>query len=438
MKQSKVLIVFLFSVLLVFGWFTTINNIISGVKNGEYKKYIANAEEYMERKLYQKAIEQYNLALQIKDTEQLQSDILNAYGKRYEESKSSYDDYLEAAKNAEKLYPKTEEFVLTVEKLAVSQEDYNTAYMYLNDAINAGLKSEKVNNELLKVKYSYKLDYNAYTNVKPYSNGFFAVEYDGKWKYITTNGDKTLYEEAKFVGQVGKENIKIFENKNELELIDEDDIVQGKINVMPDDVRGCADGILPVKIDGKYSYYKLIGDKAFGNYENASSFVNGKAAAFKNGKWFIIDEDGKRISDKEYDDIKLCYDGTYIKNNIMIASIDGKYKMYDDNEKVIGKNEYEDIESAGNDEYIAFCEDGKWGFLDNKGKVLIRPQYESARSFSNGLAGVYNGKKWGFINLDNKLVIDYNFFDVDNFTESGTCMVETGKDNWQLLKLNVS
>ena len=122
----------------------------------------------------------------------------------------------------------------------------------------------------------------------------------------------------------------------------------------------------------------------------------------------------------------------------MIASIDGKYKMYDDNEKVIGKNEYEDIESAGNDEYIAFCEDGKWGFLDNKGKVLIRPQYESARSFSNGLAGVYNGKKWGFINLDNKLVIDYNFFDVDNFTESGTCMVETGKDNWQLLKLNVS
>src|SRR5882724_3631450 len=43
--------------------------------------------------------------------------------------------------------------------------------------------------------------------------------------------------------------------------------------------------------------------------------------------------------------------------------------------------------------------DGKAGYIDKTGKLVIQPQYEgsSASSFSEGLAAVEVGDKWGFI-----------------------------------------
>ena len=75
--------------------------------------------------------------------------------------------------------------------------------------------------------------------------------------------------------------------------------------------------------------------------------------------------------------------------------------------------------------------------MDKDGKTVIKPKYEKAKSFSHGLGAVYDGKKWGFINYDNKLVIDYTFINVDYFNSKGNCMIESGNDSWQLIRLNV-
>lgn len=56
MKQTKVLVVLAMSALMVFGWIGTAQNIISGGKEKQYNEYISNAKDYMQRKLYQKAI----------------------------------------------------------------------------------------------------------------------------------------------------------------------------------------------------------------------------------------------------------------------------------------------------------------------------------------------------------------------------------------------
>ena len=68
---------------------------------------------------------------------------------------------------------------------------------------------------------------------------------------------------------------------------------------------------------------------------------------------------------------------------------------------------------------------------------MIPPTFIEAKSFSNGLAAVSDGKYWGFINEDGDLVIDYQFLDVDYFNAEGTCMVESGMDTWQLLSLYI-
>jgi len=39
----------------------------------------------------------------------------------------------------------------------------------------------------------------------------------------------------------------------------------------------------------------------------------------------------------------------------------------------------------------------KWGYIDKTGKFVIQPQFNYAQSFSEGLAAVKIGGKWGYI-----------------------------------------
>lgn len=40
---------------------------------------------------------------------------------------------------------------------------------------------------------------------------------------------------------------------------------------------------------------------------------------------------------------------------------------------------------------------GKWGYVDKTGKYAISPQFDRAFPFSEGLAAAKAGGKWGFV-----------------------------------------
>lgn len=58
---------------------------------------------------------------------------------------------------------------------------------------------------------------------------------------------------------------------------------------------------------------------------------------------------------------------------------------------------------------ILVAKDSLYGYIDNKGRVLIKPQYKDADLFSEGLAFVSNGEKYGYINLKGDTVIGFQF-----------------------------
>lgn len=437
MKQTKVLVVLAMSALMVIGWIGTAQNIISGGEKKQYDEYISKAKDYMDRELYQKAIEQYNLAAEIENSEDLQSKIMNAYELRYKESTAIYDDYLTAAENAQTLYPKTAEFAMDVANLAVSQEDYKTAYKYLGNAVDAGVDDKELISKYLEIKYAYSFDWSSYIDVKLLANGYYAVKNSEGWGYIDEDGDDALYSKLTFAGSVSEDGIEAISADDHIEIVDAKGIVQGKISNIPDDIGISGNDLIPVKNGEIYTYYKLIGDEAFGKYDYAGTFTDSKAAVNKAGKWMLIDGNGKKVSENEYSDIRINSDGTYIKDNIMLAKKKDTYQIYDSEEKTVSDFKCDDIDIVADGDYIAFCKDGKWGYVDKKGNEVIKPEYTQAKSFSNGLGAVYNGKSWGFINEDNKLVIDYTFMDVDYFNDKGNCMVESGTDSWQLIRLNV-
>jgi hypothetical protein len=86
-------------------------------------------------------------------------------------------------------------------------------------------------------------------------------------------------------------------------------------------------------------------------------------------------------------------------------------------------------------ELYPFLKDSRWGYLDKHGGVRIAPKFESAGAFHEGLAAVKNDGFWGYIDLDAKLVIDYQFpAGPDAFFEgrlrSLGSNVEGGKEKW--------
>lgn len=424
MKQTHSLIIILFVLLIVIGWGAAVIDLVGG-ESEEYLNHIALAEDYYARGLYQKAATEYESALKLEDSEEIWQKLLDAYQARYEEDLEIYEYYLPAAESAVLYYPENIDFLLTLAHLHLDEDAYIAAYKCLNTAIENGLEDERVTNLKMQVAYSYDILWGEYTAYETCVNGYYAVKRYGAWDYMSEDGSEEGLSGLVYAGPVGQDNVRVCTNKDRTILTDTDKIVQGIVHTTIEKAGVYSEGLVPVMVENKYAYYDLLGDKKFGSYDFAGTFVDGKAAVAVGQKWYIIDTEGNQVSSVTYEQIVINLDGTYCKNDIMIAKEKGKYYMYDMEGNKVGSFVADDVDVVTEDGYVAFCKNGKWGFADLNGEEVIKPTYEGAKSFSNGLAAVYNGDKWGFINEDELLVIAYRFIDADYFNAEGKCMVCT-------------
>ncbi|HAA30777.1 MAG TPA: hypothetical protein DCE56_27640, partial [Cyanobacteria bacterium UBA8553] len=72
-----------------------------------------------------------------------------------------------------------------------------------------------------------------------------------------------------------------------------------------------------------------------------------------------------------------------------------------------------------------------WGFIDLSGRLAIPLKYDSAGGFSECLADVKIGSKWGFINTSGQMVIQPQFIDAPGSFYEGLAQVKiNGKDGY--------
>jgi hypothetical protein len=68
---------------------------------------------------------------------------------------------------------------------------------------------------------------------------------------------------------------------------------------------------------------------------------------------------------------------------------------------------------------------GKWGFIETNGNFRIQPQFEMARSFSEGLAAARYEGKWGYVDRTGQWVIRPSFSNADDFSD-GVALADSG------------
>lgn len=77
----------------------------------------------------------------------------------------------------------------------------------------------------------------------------------------------------------------------------------------------------------------------------------------------------------------------------------------------------------------------KWGFMNRKGEYPIQPQFDEVGLFSEGLAAVKVGAKWGFVDGKGKWVIPASFDGAGYFSE-GLAAAKIG-ERWGFINKSV-
>lgn len=141
-------------------------------------------------------------------------------------------------------------------------------------------------------------------------------------------------------------------------------------------------------------------------YETVEDFANNRAfVQNKNGQYFIINTQGKRISNDMYSNIL----GERFNNGYAFVEKDGLYGMIDTNAHFVIKPQFEGIDESGLHDGYFFYHDysGRlYGIAKTDGSIVLKPVMEgfNRNGFHNGLLSCTIDSKLTYINKSGKIV----------------------------------
>ncbi len=445
MKNNKTLIIIavvLLNVLVVF----MIGQTLLG-KTSEFDQTINEARQYAKQELCGKAIDKYNEALVIKDDFEVQLEMLKVYEKGLDigEFSDSYSivEFVNTMVNTYREEPKAYEAAC---ELFIKYNKFEDCAKLLMTARDLNVTSEKIEEYRQQVRYKYTKIFSMYTGVLPEFDGMYSIETNGEYTYLNDEASPDV--DGIFSYATSFSEGYAFVKVDQLDGTEKSFVInkEGQRQVYLNDVEistgvGKAKDknnkdilLLAGKVGDKYKYFDMTGKSVLGEYKFAGRFRNNVAAVEESeGKWKLINGEGKPIVDKVFSDVILNEFDECAPKGLIFAKEGEKYHIYDLEGKQVGKFACDDAK-AFVDDYAAFKNGEMWGFVDAKGEIVIEPQYEDAKSFSNLMGAVKLGGRWSFINPKNEVVIEETFEDVGYLSNKGICFA---KDDgyWSSLKM---
>lgn len=160
---------------------------------------------------------------------------------------------------------------------------------------------------------------------------------------------------------------------------------------------------------------QVLQDKLY----DVTPYPDGRVLAKRNGKYGLIDPNGKLLFDFKYDGIKLLPTELYLLHKhsgagTMSALVKSANDwLYPASGKLQNKVNVEQLYYDGTDSigYYKTIDNGKFGLITSEGKVLISPMYDdlqlySVKSDEEYLAIVKKGSRSGLIDQSQKYIVD--------------------------------
>ena len=194
-------------------------------------------------------------------------------------------------------------------------------------------------------------------------------------------------------------------------------------------------------IDGTYKT-KVINEKneeilegydkieAIDNYDSKQNiwYEDSVLRVNKNGKYGLIDFEGKEVLPCEYDEITALKS---IKSNIIVKKA-GNVGLVNEKGQTIIPVAYKDIitlKEGYKNEYIIINENNQYGLINTSGQVLIEPKYENIKYLnSSSMFAVREEGIWKLINTeDGNIIIDGGYQDIKEAKNDNIVVMKDGK-----------
>lgn len=304
-------------------------------------------------------------------------------------------------------------------RVLISDREYNK-YFDVNSGVKYGYM-DKSGDTVIPMKYAW---------AKSFNTGFAPVFEKGKVFFIDTDGNKVFD--------------KTFENAKEFRNSIAPVMSKGKIGFI--DNKG--EFIISPKYDDfKFMYTYNIFDFSSRESDKERSKVyqtdDGYFLVSKNKKWGIIDKDENEIVPFQFDGIGIPEDNMVEVKKVKRKkgySTDYHVGLFDlSNNKLVLPAKYDKVSTFYGDESDWYeigiksnpddysCD--LYGYFNAETGTVIEPVYYRGRAFSDGMACVQEKEdgKWGFINEDGELVIDFQFDSRSDFKD-GKAFVNKNDD----------
>lgn len=429
MKGYKNLISLGMVLIMALSFYMLIDTRATTAKN--YKTYIETARDFAKQAIYKDALQNYNQALLIDNSLELNLEIGEIYVKA--------DDEYAAIGWGEKMietFPHSSEAYDYLLKLYHKNNDFNRCFVLYNIIQKRKVSSKTISKIMKEIEHAFYYG-EAYDNVGVFSEGYCAVEYEGEWGLANEIGEKTAPFKFKSVGNLIDGLAPIQTKDGECYYIDFEGnkkmaiLIKGEIT----DISSVVGDVYAVKEGFEWSFYNKEYKKLNGGYKNVSLLANGVVAVEEDGKWVILNDKFEKISDQKYTEVVQDERGIIYRNDTIFVNKDGKYYMIDNTGKEITQKTFLNAKTFLDATYAAVETDKGWTFVNSKGEFVFKDAYfEEANSFSNGFAAVQKSGQWGYIDIDGNVAIDFQFKEVKDFNASGCAFVKN-EDIWQLVRL---
>jgi len=279
-------------------------------------------------------------------------------------------------------------------------------------------------------RYAYELSWLRYDYVTAMFEGTASVLRDGKWG--VARGDGTLIIPNNYERVSSFYNrIVVVRNGRELYAIDENSNRIAVADTGITDFKNLSSGRIPLLSDDGWRRASADLELGAKSFEDIGMYSDGYAAAKTGGKWGVIDLGTNWLTPPQHEGIVKDELGRSFNQGAVFIRNAGTVQLYTNGN--LTEEFFDDARPFSNEGYAAVMKNGKWGFIDTDGQLKIDYKFDDALSFSGHLAAVKVDGYWGYININGDIVISAEFYEAKSFS-GASAPVKTDR-GWQFLTL---
>lgn len=279
-------------------------------------------------------------------------------------------------------------------------------------------------------RYAYELGRDFYQEVTSIYNGSIQVKQEGHWGLANRQGSLVIPCEYDWISTYSGDRA-VVQKDGVISAVDADN---NRVALFHGDAAEFSNfGENRLALHTPDGWLVAGGELHTGGtlLEDIGMYYNGCAAAKLNGKWGLLSPDGAEWTlSPQYDGIIQDELGRSFDQDAIFIQEGSQIILLVKGKKVEGT--YEDARPF-NGGWAAVKKNGKWGFIDTNGTVQINYLFQDALSFGGHLAAVETEDGWGYIDLQGKLVIEPEFLEAKSFY-GGSAPVKTA-DGWRFITL---